>query len=166
MREFPTSAVILGLAFLGAQAQTVIRQGGDPGSYPSMPQATLDAIPDLVLPAQYKDRSAHPLPAAVDLSKQKFFPPYGWSINGYTCAHAVAVSYIYDFEANFTNGVASNTSKPDYPFDYTYSFLNGGNWSKGGDGWNIVEALAVARMTGVPNTTDFGRFDGSVGTWM
>src|SRR4051812_27962575 len=105
MKPILALSAFLCFASLNVKAQTIIRQGGFPGKYPSMPQATLDAIPNLVLPAQYKDRTAHPLPASVDNSKQKFFPPYGWSINGYTCAHAVAVSYIYDFEANFTKGV-------------------------------------------------------------
>jgi hypothetical protein len=166
MKKFSTSAAVLCFAFLGAQSQTVIRQGGTPGSYPNMPQATLDAIPDLVLPAQYKDRTAHPLPSSVDCSKQKYFPPHNWAINAYTCAHAVAVSYVYDFEANFTNDAATSTGKPDYPYDYTYAFLNGGNWSQGGDGWSIVEALAVLRMTGAPSTADFGRFGSNNGSWM
>ncbi len=166
MKRLSTTAGILCLAILGVKSQTVIRQGGAPGDYPAMPQATLDAIPTLVLPAIYKDRIAHPLPTSVDNTTKKYFPPSDWTINAYTCAHAVAVSYIYDFEANFVKDVASSPSKPDYTVDYTYAFLNGGNWSQGGDGWSIVEALAVIRQTGVPTTTDFGRFGGSNGTWM
>lgn len=165
MRTISTSAAIL-IAFVAAQSQTVIRQGGTPGNYPNMPQATLDALPNLELPAAYKDRTAHPLPSSVDLSTKKYFPPHNWSINAYTCAHAVGISYVYDFEANFAQDKATSTSKPDYPYDYTYAFLYGGNWSQGGDGWSIVEALAVARMTGVPNTTDFGRFGSNNATWM
>jgi hypothetical protein len=166
MAQFSKSAGILLLACLGAQAQTVIRQGGTPGSYPNMPEATLDAIPTLVLPPQYKDRTAHPLPASVDNSTKKYFPPHNWAINAYTCAHAVAVSYVYDFEANFINDVANSGSKPDYPYDYTYAFLNGGSWGQGGDGWSIVETIGVLRMTGAPTTADFGRFGGNNGAWM
>src|SRR5690242_20022559 len=95
------------LAALAVQAQTVIRQGGTPGNYPNMPQATLDAIPNLVLPDAYKDRTAHPLPASVDNSKKKYYPPSNWAINAYTCAHAAQVSYVYNFDANLARGVAA-----------------------------------------------------------
>jgi hypothetical protein len=159
--------LIAGWAVLSAApagAQTAIR-----GQYQEMGKAKLASIPDFVLPDEYKDRTKHPLPASADLSKAKFMPPYlGWSIQGYSCANATAVSFVYGYEAQRILGVASSGSFPHFPYEYTYHFLNSGDQAEGGDGWMFVEAFDILKETGAPTSSDYGGFEwgnGPVG-WM
>lgn len=133
-----------------------------------MPAGKLAAIPDFVLPAKYKDRAAYPLPAAVDNSKHPFFPPYRWSIQGYSCANASAVSYLYDYEVKFANGITTQDALPMFTYEYTYHFLNSGNQAEGGDGWMFVDAFDILKETGGATSADFGGFEygNFFGAWM
>ncbi len=156
----------LSLAALGleAAAQTVIRKAKEP-----MPDAKLAAIPDFVLPAKYKDRQANPLPASVDNSKQKHFVPLvTWFQQGNSCANAQSVTVIYGYDALNLRNVAAHASIPDYTYEYTYHFLNGGDQADGGDGWMFVEAWDILKETGAPTSTDFGGLEwgNSFGGWM
>src|SRR4051812_19946427 len=92
--------LLLGGLLLSAQAQTPIRHYGDP-----MPDAKLNAIPNLVLPALYKDRVAHPLPKMVDNTKSKYMSPMGWAIGAEACGSASAVSYIYSYEVEYQENI-------------------------------------------------------------
>jgi hypothetical protein len=119
--------------------------------------AKMASIPDFVLPAQYKDRGAHPLPATADITKQKWMPPVGsWGINGWACANASAVSYAYTYEEQMAKGITTSGGNPLYTFEYTYHFLNSANESEGGDGWMFVEAFDILKATGGITTADFG----------
>lgn len=119
--------------------------------------AKMNSIPNFVLPAVYKDRTAHPLPAASDITKQKWMPPVGsWGINGWACANASAVSYAYTYEEQMAQDLATSGGTPKYTFEYTYHFLNSANESEGGDGWMFVEAFDILKVTGGMSTTDFG----------
>lgn len=153
-----------GIQALLAQTPTPIRKLFQP-----MPTTKLASIPDFVLPAIYKDRTLHPLPKAVDLTTQKFMPPFkGWSIQGWSCANATAVSFVYGYEAQRALNLASSGSTPNFPYEYTYHFLNSANQAEGGDGWMFVEAFDILKETGAPSSVDFGGFEwgnGSAG-WM
>lgn len=156
----------LSLAAIGleAAAQTVIRKAKEP-----MPDAKLASIPDFVLPAKYKDRQANPLPAAVDNSKQKHFVPIGtWAQQGNSCANAQSVTVIYGYDALHLRDAAAHASIPDYTYEYTYHFLNGGDQADGGDGWMFVEAWDILKETGGPTSADFGGLEwgNSFGGWM
>lgn len=119
--------------------------------------AKLNSIPDFVLPAMYKDRTAHPLPPAADITKQKWMPPVGsWGINGWACANASAVSYAYTYEEQMAQNIATSGGDPKYTFEYTYHFLNSANESEGGDGWMFMEAFDIMKSTGGMSTADFG----------
>ncbi|MDB5049775.1 MAG: peptidase papain [Fibrobacteres bacterium] len=119
--------------------------------------AKMTSIPNFVLPAMYKDRTAHPLPATADITKQKWMPPVGtWGINGWACANASAVSYAYTYEEQMAQNLATSGGTPKYTFEYTYHFLNSANESEGGDGWMFVEAFDILKATGGMATTDFG----------
>lgn len=143
--------------------QTPVRKSGS-----GMPAGKLAAIPDFVLPAKYKDRTAYPLPAAVDNSLHPFFPPYKWSIQGYSCSNATAVSYLYDYEVKFANNITAPAALPMFTYEYTYHFLNGGDQAEGGDGWMFVDAFDILKETGGATSTDFGGFEygNFFGGWM
>jgi hypothetical protein len=150
-----TAWMAAGAACLPVFSQTPVRGLFDPVS-----TAKFNSIPNFVLPAEYKDRTKHPLPAAVDLSKHKFMPPYsGWSIQGWSCANATATSFVYGFEAQRALNLQSTGNTPFYPYEYTYHFLNGGNQAEGGDGWMFVEAFDILKETGAPTSADFGGFE-------
>ena len=134
-----------------------------------MPDDKLKAIPDFVLPDKYKDRQANPLPAAVDNSKQKHFVPIGtWAQQGNSCANAQAVTVTYGYEALLLRNAAAHASVPDYTYEYTYHFLNGGDQANGGDGWMFVEAWDILKETGAPTSADFGGLEwgNAFGGWM
>ncbi|MDB5105916.1 MAG: hypothetical protein JWP91_3605 [Fibrobacteres bacterium] len=149
------TAWLVGGCCLPVFSQTPIRGLFDPVS-----AAKFNSIPTFTLPAEYKDRVKHPLPASADLTKSKWMPPYsGWSIQGWSCANATAVSFVYGYEAQRMLNVPSSGSTPYFPYEYTYHFLNGGNQAEGGDGWMFVEAFDILKETGAPTTADFGGFE-------
>jgi len=148
--------------------QTQIRK-----QFGTMTTAKLSSIPDFVLPAIYKDRTAHPLPAVVnhetDAGAKTFCPPLNWCIDGWSCANAAGVSFCYDYAVQTYANTPSSGNSPLYTYNYTYHFLNSANQAEGGDGWMFVEAFDILKQTGCPTSTDFGGFDGAVddaNAWM
>jgi hypothetical protein len=148
-------------AVFPAGSQTVIRKAQE-----QMSIEKLNSIPDLVLPAIYNDRAAHPLPAAVDNSKLKYFAPTNWAIMADACANAAAVSYDYNYEVNCMQDSAPTLATPKYAYEYTYHFLNNGIQSTGGDGWMYVEAFDILKKTGGATSPDFGGFEAGNLCWM
>jgi hypothetical protein len=146
-----------------AWPQSAIRKAREP-----MPDAKLASIPVFELPERYKDRTANPLPRAVDNSTNKFFPPHAWNQQGNSCANAQAVSYVYSYESGFLNDQAASGNYPSFPYEFTYHFLNGGDQADGGDGWMFVEAFDILKATGAPTVSDFGGFEwgNAFGGWM
>jgi hypothetical protein len=144
-------------------AQTVIRQFSQ-----SMPTAKITSIPDFVLPEKYKDRTVYRLPTAVnhetDTASSKYMPPLNWAIGVNACGCASAVSFDYDYAVQSylklvtTNPTLSST-KPYFPYNYTFHFLNPTNRSTGGDAWMFVESFDILKETGCPTSTDFGSFN-------
>jgi hypothetical protein len=104
----------------------------------------------------------------VDNSKHKYFPPYNWSIQGWSCANATAVSYLYDYEVKFANDLGPVLPTPMFTYEYTYHFLNGGSQDEGGDGWMFIDAFDILKETGGATSADFGGFEYGNGTqaWM
>lgn len=149
MKQFSQAMVAVLVAFCVVYPQTVVRQ-----QFGSMTTAKLATVPDFVLPAVYKDRVAHPLPAAVDNSTLKYLVT-GWTIHGWSCANATGTS-CYEYEVNCMRDSVTSGIKPYFTYDYPYNFLNSGNWSTGGDGWMFVEAFDIFKKTGCPTTVDFG----------
>ncbi|MDB5105928.1 MAG: hypothetical protein JWP91_3617 [Fibrobacteres bacterium] len=162
MRSGILSVLISG-AMLPALGQTPVRR-----QFAPVTTAKMNSIPVYTLPDAYKDRTAHPLPRAVDNSKQKFMPPWGWSIQGWSCANATATSYVYDYEVQFNRNIATSGSTPLYTYEYTYHFLNSNNQAEGGDGWMFIEAFDILKETGGASSADFGGFEAGNGNgaWM
>jgi len=152
IRVLKALCVVCCAAFL-VSAQTPRKQ------FEQLTTARLALIPDFVLPDIYKDRTAHPLPASVDNSKLKCFPPYNWSIDGWCCANAVGASYCYNYEVCNLQDTANGGSSPKYTYEYTYHMLDGGNQATGGDGWMFLDVFEQAKKTGIMTSTDFGGFE-------
>src|SRR5262245_54080652 len=123
MKRSLALSLIAGTAALSAlpslaQTPTPIRK-----LFGAMTEQKMASIPNFVLPAKYKDRTAYPLPASVDLSTNKFMPAFkGWSIQGWSCANATA-SHVYGFEVQRALNLTSTGDKPAYTYNYTYHFL-------------------------------------------
>jgi hypothetical protein len=140
-----------------------------------MTAAKMTSIPDFVLPAIYSDRTAHPLPAAVnhetDAVAKPYMPPVNWCIDGWCCSNASGTSFSYDYAVQVEKKITSATagSKPLMTYNYTYHFMNNANQSTGGDGFMYVESFDILKATGGATSTDFGGFDGAVdqsNAWM
>ncbi len=152
----------LGLAI--GQTPSVVR-----AQFGTVTTAKFNSIPNYELAPEYKDRTKHPLPASIDLTTAKWMPPYKtWSIQGWSCANATGTTYVYGYEAQRVLGIASSGSTPNYPYEYTYHFLNSANQAEGGDGWMFMEAFDILKETGAPTSTDFGGFEFGNGSaaWM
>jgi hypothetical protein len=163
MRNFRGTAFILACALLPVGGQTVIRP-----CFQAMPDAKINAIPTYVLPDIYKNRIDHPLPRAVNRETDPvygaYMPPLHWFIETFACANASAVSFDYDYAVqSYQKMVTVNPTdpltKPFFPYNYTFHFLNPTNMSSTGDGWMFVEAFDILKETGCPTTADFGLFD-------
>ena len=151
------------LSAVALLAQTPVRK-----QFGSMTAAKFGSIPSFTLPDKYKDRTAFPLPATADNSKKQWFPPTGWSIAGWSCANATAISYAYDYQVQKMLNLPSSGNDPYISYNYTYHFLNSGDQAEGGDGWMFVEAFDIAKETGIPTTADFGglNWGNAFGGWM
>jgi hypothetical protein len=168
MKKSLSIALLTLCASITIHAQTVIRQ-----QFEDMPNAKIASIPDFVLPTTYNDRTAHPLPAVVnhetDTGAKLYMPPFAWSIDGWSCANASAVSYSFDYAVQTFMKIVSSGNSPLYTYNYTYHFLDNANQATGGDGWMYIEAFDILKATGCPTSTDFGGFDGAIdqtNVWM
>ena len=163
MKRIFTLGFLVGSACLQIGAQTTVRKQFTPLS-----AEKYASIPTFVLPEKYKDRVAFPLPAMADNSTKKWMPPFGWSIQGWSCANATAVSFAYDYEVQRTTNTATSGNNPLITYNYTYHFLNSGDQAEGGDGQMFVEAFDILKETGGATTTNFGGLDwgNSFGGWM
>lgn len=94
------------------------------------------------------------VPSSVDNTKYASFRPV-FNQRGASCAQASGIGYVYTYEINYARGLSSQVSENQYPYDYTYNFLNGGDSLYGSttiQGWYIV------RAAGIPNVNDYGGF--------
>lgn len=106
-------------------------------------------------------KSGVKLPAKLDLSKTKYFPPvidqHGWS-----CNQASSIGYLLTYELNRVRDLPANKPENRYPPLYTWNFLNDANYSKGVsyfDTWEIIKA------NGCPNYVDFP-YTSDIISWM
>ncbi|MBN2037720.1 MAG: hypothetical protein JW768_13345 [Chitinispirillaceae bacterium] len=110
-----------------------------------------DGLPVVAL---RKSASAATPPASVNNTAHEQFRPI-FNQSGGSCAQASAIGYIYTYEINVQRNLPSNVADNQYPYDFTYNFLNQGSGSNGSSqsgGWSIVQYV------GIPNATDYGGF--------
>jgi len=94
------------------------------------------------------------LPSSIDNTTHPAFRPI-FNQKGGSCAQASGVGYVFTYEINCIRGLPSNTLENQYPYDFTYNFLNSGSGDNGTNtntGWDIIKAI------GVPNARDYGGF--------
>ncbi len=139
------------------------------GQFGTVTSATINAIPNFVLPAVYSNRTTHPLPKVVnhetDAVAKSYMPPTNWCIDGWSCANASAVSFGYDYAVQTYKKLTSSGQYPLFTYNYTYHFLDTSNQAEGGDGWMYIEAFNILKATGGISTADMGGFgaDGNPG---
>jgi hypothetical protein len=94
------------------------------------------------------------MPSKADNSRFTSFRPI-FNQRGASCAQASGIGYLYTYEINYARGLSSQITANQYPYDYTYNFLNDGDSLMGStttQGWNIIKA------TGIPNVIEYGGF--------
>ncbi len=131
------------------------------GGFREMSQEEIEAIPELKLPESILNR---PLPSSVDNTQNPQFRPI-FNQKGGSCAQASGIAYTFTYEINCLRDLASNVSENQYPYGFTYNFLNRGSSSNGSgytSGWNIV------MRTGCPNVDDYGGelYGGNGSLWL
>ena len=119
-----------------------------------------NCIPELVLPARYKDRTAYPLPAKVDNSRTKYFPPILYQ-RGASCCQASGVAYIFSYEICRIRDRDASDEAHIFPYGFAYNFINGGSSSSYSgffDGWRVADEL------GQPDLKSYGgKLEGTAG---
>jgi hypothetical protein len=118
--------------------------------------ASLTNVPELGKPPQNKLGKilAKTLPAQVDNSTSIFFRPI-FNQQGGACAQASTIGYVFTYELNFLRRLPGTISSNQYPYDYTYNFLNSGS---GNNGSYPDQAWALAKATGIPSVASYGGF--------
>ncbi|NLD94813.1 MAG: hypothetical protein GX639_19325 [Fibrobacter sp.] len=115
-------------------------------------QSLQEAVP--FNPPARLGKTASIMPSIVDNSRYASFRPI-FNQRGASCAQASGIGYVFTYEINYARGLSSQVAANQYPYDFTYNFLNEGDSLMGSTpvhGWNIVKA------TGIPNVADYGGF--------
>jgi len=153
--------------------KTIININPDPSGEPWMAggidkaewDATIASMPDLEAPPRNHagQTLAKPLPSKIDNSTFTCFRPI-FNQQGGSCSQASSIGYVYTYEINYLRGLAATVADNQYPYDFTYNFVNAGSGNNGGlpeQAWAIVLAL------GVPNVTSYGGFGlGKFSQWV
>ena len=117
----------------------------------------VENIPDLRL-----SKSLKSLPAYVDNSTLKYFPPV-FNQRGNSCSQASGISYIFTYEMNGVRDLAASVNDRIYSYHYTWNFLNGGDENMGS--W-YYDGFELVMENGVPSRTDMNDEEVSAQTWM
>ena len=74
---------------------------------------------------------------------------------GGSCSQASSIGYAFTYEINTLRGAAGNVPGNQYPYDFSYNFLNSGD---GTNGAMPNQAFDIAKALGIPNVTSYGGF--------
>jgi hypothetical protein len=122
--------------------------------------AAISQMPALARRAQTAMATAFPY--KIDNTTFPAFRPI-FNQNGGSCAQASSIGYVFTYELNYQRGLPADALENQYPYDFTYNFLNRGSGSNGSmpdQGWKIAIAL------GIPNAKTYGGFGlGAQSTW-
>jgi len=93
------------------------------------------------------------IPAKVDNSRKKFFPPIIRQLHN-SCGQAAGAYYTFTYEINCLRNTAANNDSRRYPTHFTYNFLNSGKdmGTLTEAGWRVIQSV------GVPAIKDYGTF--------
>lgn len=98
-------------------------------------------------------------------NRNEFLPPV-IKQSGKSCGNIAGVYYVYTYEMNCKRNSNASDINNQYPFCFTYHFLNSGDPKKGSakmyqDAWDII------KENGIPTVTDFGgALNGYPTRWM
>jgi hypothetical protein len=136
------------------------------GLRPLTPQdiERMEKIPELrVLKKRSATGATAELPYKVNNTEHPQFRSI-FNQKGGSCSQASSIGYVYTYEINFLRGLTSDVAENQYPYGYTYNFLNSGDGSRGAmhwDGWDI------GMRNGIPTVEDWGEFGAGDHTrWM
>jgi hypothetical protein len=129
----------------------------------AMTATKVNAVPNFVLPPQYRDRTRYPLPSTHSNANSPYFGPHDiriaglWEQQGMSCGNAQSVSCVFNHEANkvLRTPTPAGAKVPNFTYFFTYQFLNDGGMSNG-DAWMFFEALDILKEIGGATTEDFG----------
>ena len=106
-----------------------------------------------------------PLPSRVDNSQRQFFPPIIDQL-GESCGNANGIGYTFTYETDALRNLPASAAQNQYPYWYTYAFLNDGSDTVG-TSHMYVDALQIAQENGIPAVADCGTFTASSPTrWL
>jgi hypothetical protein len=109
--------------------------------------------------------STTPLPSFVNNSLKQFFRPI-FNQQGESCGNASGIAYNFTYQIDCARNLPASVAGNQYPYIYTYNFLNDGS-SNNGASHMYVDALNIVKENGVPNVTDWGGFTAGFPTkWM
>jgi hypothetical protein len=97
------------------------------------------------------------LPYIVDNSAKQFFRAMFDQGQCECCGNANAIGYTFTYEMDCARNLSAADTADQYPYLFTYHFLNGGS-ADSGTSHMYVDAFKIARENGIPNVTDFGGF--------
>jgi hypothetical protein len=111
-------------------------------------------------------KQSSPLPPAqVDNSKKQFFPPIIEQL-GESCGNANGTGYTFAYETNCARALSATPTQNQYPYWFTYAFLNGGADSIG-TSHMYIDVFQIAQENGIPSIADCSNFTASMPTrWL
>jgi hypothetical protein len=104
------------------------------------------------------------LPANVN-NRNAYFGPI-LTVLGKSCGSLCGVSYVFNYEINALRNLPSNNPANQYPYCYTYHFLNAGS-ADSGIGTIYLKSWRIIKENGIPGVAGFGGFTNGYPTrWM
>jgi hypothetical protein len=97
------------------------------------------------------------IPASVDNATGRYLRPF-FEQAGESCGNANGIAYTFTYEMDWARELQPNVATNQYPYLYTYNFLNDGN-SSNGTSHMYVDALNIAKENGIPDAATWGGFD-------
>ena len=92
------------------------------------------------------------LPASVDNSRQKYFPPVFSQLGG-SCAQASSIGYMFTYEMNLLLDRSASEAENRFSYLFSWNFLNDGK-DDGSFGW---DGIRLSYRAGMMSEADFPR---------
>lgn len=97
------------------------------------------------------------LPATVDNASRPFLRPV-FNQLGFSCGSACGIGNVFTYEMNAARSTSATTASHQYPYLFTYHFLNDGNQDNG-KYHMFTDAWDITIENGIPTVEEFGGFE-------
>ncbi|HEX2958161.1 MAG TPA: hypothetical protein VHO70_15110 [Chitinispirillaceae bacterium] len=97
------------------------------------------------------------LPSTVDNASLPYLRPV-FNQLGFSCGSACGIGNVFTYEMNAARSTSAAISKNQYPYLFTYHFLNDGDQSKG-TYHMFTDAWDITMESGIPTVDEFGGFE-------